>query len=46
MIGRKKFYRFALDKSAQREIDDTIVIDPPIDPPIEFKGEALIERLI
>ena len=28
----KNFYRFALDKSAQREIDDPIVIDPPIDP--------------
>ena len=28
----KKFYRFALDKSAQKEIDDPIVIDPPIDP--------------
>ena len=28
----KNFYRFALDKSAQREIDDPIVIDSPIDP--------------
>ena len=26
----KNFYRFALDKSAQKEIDDPIVIDPPI----------------
>ena len=28
----KNFYRFALDKSAQRKIDDPIVVDPPIDP--------------
>ena len=45
----KNFYRFALDKSAQKEvhdpghldppiepIDPVIIIDPPIDPPIEF----------
>ena len=45
----KKFYRFALDKSAQKEIDDpirgdlpidpidpVIIIDPPIDPALEF----------
>ena len=30
----KKFYRFALDKGAQKEIDDPIRGDLPIDPPI------------
>jgi len=32
----KKFYRFALDKSAQREIHDPGHLDPPDDPPLEF----------
>ena len=32
----KKFYRFALDKSAQNEIHDPGHLDPPIDPPFEF----------
>jgi len=32
----KKFYRFALDKGAQKEVHDPGHLDPPIDPPIEF----------
>ena len=32
----KKFYRFALDKGAQKEVHDPGHLDPPIDPPLEF----------
>ena len=32
----KKFYRFALDKGAQKEIHDPGHLDPPIEPPLEF----------
>ena len=32
----KKFFRFALDKGAQKEVHDPGHLDPPIDPPLEF----------
>ena len=32
----KKFYRFALDKGAQKEVHDPGHLDPPDDPPLEF----------